>query len=320
MKLVAVLAFCCCLDVGLLAQEKPAPILWQDPGDVAQLDFLKGPGTPPQAPFRFEKEDASGSSAKLLVRDAGNRQWSVKFGEEAKPEVFGSRLAWAMGYIVEPSYLVASGKVEGVTTGLTRARSFVQPDGSFTNGRFQIRSDDLKFIPKTSWSWQYSPFTGTPQLNGLKILMMLVSNWDNKDGRDAEEGTNLLMFERTTESGQKQYAYVMNDWGQILGRWGSFFRRTNWNCAQFTADNADFIKGVSKKEIRWGYTGRHNKSFTSGIKPSDAAWLLTYLGRVTDKQWHDGLKSAGATDAEADCFASALEKRVESLRQAAAKQ
>ena len=74
---------------------------------------------------------------------------------------------------------------------------------------------------------------------------------------------------------------------------------TNWNCTQFTADNRDFIKGVtSKKEIRWGYTGRHNKSFTSGIKPSDAAWLLTYLGRVTDKQWHDGLKAAGATDAE----------------------
>ena len=187
---------------------------------MAQLDFGKGPGTPPQAPFRLEKEDASGSSAKLLVRDANDRQWSVKFGEEAKPEVFGSRLAWAMGYIVV--YLVASGKVEGVTE-LKRARSFVQPDGSFTNGRFQIRSDDLKFIPKTSWSWQYSPFVGTPQLNGLKILMMFVSNWDNKDGRDAEEGTNLLMFERTVNGGPKQYAYVMNDWGQI-GRWGSFFR------------------------------------------------------------------------------------------------
>jgi hypothetical protein len=31
-----------------------------------------------------------------------------------------------------------------------------------------------------SWSWDDNPFVGVPQLNGLKIVNMLLSNWDTK--------------------------------------------------------------------------------------------------------------------------------------------
>lgn len=295
------------------------PVVWQDTGPVEQLDFFAGPGGrngAPQPPFRLEKEDTSGTSPKLLVRDARNQQWSVKFGEEARPEVFGSRIAWAMGYIISPSYFVAQGKVinPGV---LRRAGKHVHPDGTFENARFQERGGDLKFLPGTSWGWLYNPFVGTHELNGLKITMMLLSNWDNKDGRDAEEGTNTLMFERTV-NGQRQYVYMMNDWGQIMGRWGSYFRRTNWNCPEFTADNAQFIKGVNKRgELEWGYRGRHNNSFTSGISREDVRWLLQRLGRVTEAQWRDAFRAAGTPESEAECFTAAIRQRVQRLQEAA---
>ena len=35
-----------------------------------------------------------------------------------------------------------------------------------------------------SWAWADNPFIGTKQLAGLKIVNMLLSNWDTKDRRD----------------------------------------------------------------------------------------------------------------------------------------
>ena len=71
----------------------------------------------------------------------------VKFGEEAKPENFASRIAWAAGYIVRPSYYVASGTLQGVTS-LKRAAKFVDSEGRFRDARFQLFDrDDFHEIP-----------------------------------------------------------------------------------------------------------------------------------------------------------------------------
>lgn len=52
------------------------------------------------------------------------------------------------------------------------------------NGRFQLRSDSPKYLPGKGWTWLDNPFVGTRELQGLKILVLLVSNWDTKDARD----------------------------------------------------------------------------------------------------------------------------------------
>ena len=53
----------------------------------------------------------------------------------------------------------------------------------------------VKHFDAHGWAWHDNPFVGTPELNGLKILMMLMSNWDNKDVRDVARGSNTAIFE-----------------------------------------------------------------------------------------------------------------------------
>jgi hypothetical protein len=43
--------------------------------------------------------------------------------------------------------------------------------------------------------------------------------------------------------------------------------------------------------------------------------LMQYLGRITDAQIRTGLLVSGASREEQDCFAGAIRKRIERLRQ-----
>src|SRR5881296_1890464 len=138
-------------------------ILWTDPGDVASLDFQYGIGGTegqPQPPFRFLNEDSSGSSPKVNVSDGGGRRWNVKWGPEANPGTFCSRLLWACGYFAETEYFLAHGRIEGAH-GLKRAGSRISDDGSFEDARFQLRKASPKYLEGYSWAWPNNPFSGT---------------------------------------------------------------------------------------------------------------------------------------------------------------
>lgn len=288
-------------------------MLWQDPGRVEALDFAAGPGGPegaPQPPFRFQREDLGGSSPKIFVQDAKGRTWNVKFGMEVKAETFASRVPWAAGYYIEPMYLIREGRVENVGPLSKRAVNSVKPDGTFTEGRFQLRDPDVRFMKDRNWSWTFNPFVGTHELNGLKIVLMLVSNWDNKDARDAEEGMNTGVFQ--LKDGIWMYAFT--DWGGSMGSWGNYFHRSDWKCEPFARQTPDFIRGVRQGEIQFGYRGRHNPSFLKGITVEDARWVLQYIGRITDDQLRAGLRASGATDDEVQCFTTSLRKRIQMLQ------
>jgi hypothetical protein len=53
---------------------------------------------------------------------------------------------------------------------------------------------------------------------------------------------------------------------------------------------------------------------SQNISPEHVAWLMTYLGRITDDQIRDGLRASNADSAEMECFTSAVRARVEQLR------
>src|SRR5207253_1061684 len=75
-----------------------ANVLWTDPGDASLLDFEFGTGGRahrPQPPYRFVGEDESGTSPKINVKDDQGVSWNIKFGEEANPSTFCTRLVWA---------------------------------------------------------------------------------------------------------------------------------------------------------------------------------------------------------------------------------
>jgi len=296
------------------AGSDPHRILWQAPGKITLDDWIWGPGgeaRAPQPPFEFLEEDFNGTNAKIKVRDAKGDHWIVKFGGENHSDVFASRLLHAMGYVTEPSYFVAGGVVTGAHD-LRRARPFIARDGSFSYARFKLRDHKmLVHADGQTWSWNDNPFVGMPELNGLKILMMLTSNWDAKDSRD-RQGSNTSVYSKPG-SAENQLYYAFDDWGAAMGKWGGFFKREKWDPAGYRQQTKSFARVTSGQTIEWGYRGKHGKDITSGIAPGDIRWLLTYLSPVTDEELRAGLRASGAREPDIDVYARSIRDRIAQL-------
>jgi hypothetical protein len=293
------------LVLAVLGLPAAAQTLWHEPAPSAIA--------PPKPPFTFVREDPSGTQPKVFIHDANGATWNVKFGYEVHNESFCWRVVELCGYFAEPSFYVADGQFQGFQP-LRRATGDIKPDGHFTAGRFQHRDPGLKFLATRNWRWDRPPFAGTKELSGLKILIMLFSNWDNKDGRVGRGGPNTGEFEL-----HGKLIAAFTDWGSGMGRWGSApGTNSNWNCADFTAQTPAFVKGVERGSIVFGWEGAINDGFRTGIPPAHVGWLMGYLGKVTDDQLRADLKAAGGSAADADCFTKALRARIEQLRGVAA--
>jgi hypothetical protein len=302
------------LLAALLVSPAQAQVIWRDPGAVEKLNFATGAGgsaKAPKAPFTFVEEDGEGTSPKIKVKDAFGALWSVKWGEEVNSETFASRIAWAAGYFVQPTHFVARGRIQGVT-GLKRAKDMVDSDGKFTNARFQLRDPRLKLLKDRDWTWSENPFAGTRELNGLKIVMMLTSNWDNKDARDADRGSNTGIFD---DGGKLNYAVL--DWGGSMGTWGGVLRREKWDSEGYASQTPKFIEKVKGGFVEWGYKGQRTSDAAENISVADLRWVLRYVGRITDGQIRAGLRASGATPQQVSTFTAAIRARVNQMRSAA---
>jgi hypothetical protein len=221
---------------------------------------------------------------------------------------------WSCGYFSETTYFVADGTIADASA-LERARSFVDRDGRFTNARFELDDPGVrKLFEEHSWAWNDNPFVGTPQLNGLKILVMLLSDWDTKDRRDVTRGSNTAIFEHRGGRWRREARYLITDWGGSMGRWGgNIVTRGRWDPVGFEAQTAEFVTGVDAGIVRFGYVGQRTADVAEGISVDDVRWLCGYLGRVTDAQLRDALLASGATAEEAEGFGRAIRARIAQL-------
>ena len=300
-------------NASTLAQ---APVvIWRDPGAVELLDFAAGPGgheNRPRSPFVFLKELSNGTAPKIKVRDAHGREWVVKWGTEVKAENIATRIAWASGFFVDCTYFVKEGKIEGAKD-LGPAGEFVGPDGGFKEARFELWNGG--YVEGQNWSWNENPFVGSRELTGLKIVVMLTSNWDNKDSRDTFNGPNTAIINHI-ENGRRELRYVVDDWGSTMGKWGPrYFYRDKWNCKAYSEQTAQFISRVKDGVVDWGFAGSRNVS--EGIRVEDVQWSLSYVGRITDSQIKAGLEASGATPEEVECFSSAIRSRINQMKEVA---
>jgi hypothetical protein len=306
------------LAVSLLVVASPCAAqertLWHNPGAIERtsLAHAAGRSNAPRPPFHFVEERLSGNTPKIIVRDGAGVEWRVKWGLEVHAESFATRLVGALGYYVDPTWFVARGKIAGARS-LRRAARFVGPDGSFSNASFERRDPNLRSLPG-SWAWNHNLFSGTNQLNGLKVVVMLLANWDNKDGRDAALGSNTAIATRRTNGRRQQLVYSVSDWGQALGGWGPGLTPQTWSCDRFTAQTASFVQGREGIHVRFNFTGQHTDDFKNDITVANVRWLMGYLGRITDGQLRSGLKASGAAPADVTCFATQLRKRITRLR------
>jgi hypothetical protein len=268
-------------------------------------------------PFRFLREHLSGSQPCVAVRDARKRLWRVKWGYEARPEAFAVRVAWALGYFAEVTHFMPAGTIEGAK-GLSRARSRIADDGAFTEARFELEDPDVRMLfDEHSWSWDDNPFVGTAQLNGLKIVNMLLSNWDTKDRRDVSRGSNTAIFEHRISPWTREARYLISDWGGAMGKWGSnVVSRGRWDVDGFEAQTSAFVTGVVDGWVNFGYVGQRTAEIARGISVEHARWFCRHACRLTEPALRDALLVCGATDDEAARFARALIARITQISEA----
>ncbi|HEX8920302.1 MAG TPA: hypothetical protein VF766_02420, partial [Pyrinomonadaceae bacterium] len=198
-----------CLPQFALAQKagkdkklSGTPVLWRDPGDISSRDLTYGPGSErraPAAPFTFIEEDKDGESPKFAIKDARGVEWRVKLGPEAQSETVATRLVWAVGYFAEEAYYFDRARISGLPR-LSRGRQYVEGREVVRGVRFEPRRKEVKRGP--TWDWDNNPFKGRRELSGLKVLMILLNNFDAR-----KENNRIFYVE--TEGGGREGRYVV---------------------------------------------------------------------------------------------------------------
>jgi hypothetical protein len=227
------------------------------------------------------------------------------------------RLAWACGYFAETTYFIAAGTIEDAHD-LQRARDCIDDDCRFADARFELDDPDVKkLFEEHSWAWNDNPFVGTKELQGLKIVVMLLSDWDTKDRRDVARGSNTAIFEQRVSRWRREARYLITDWGGSMGRWGAnIVTRGRWDPDGFEAQTPEFVTAVDAGSVMFGYAGQRTADVAEGITTGDVSWLYRYLGPISDAQLREALIASGADGTDAERFTRALRDRINQLGRA----
>ncbi len=313
--------------------EKLPAVMWRQPTDIASRDLFYGEGgrrhEPGKGPFTFVKEDLDGNSPKFIVEDSRGVKWKVKVGEEARPETVASRLVWAVGYSTDEDYFEPAVRVENLPVKLHRGGQFVA-DGWVHDARWE-RMDQKK---ADDWHWRDNPFSKTRELNGLRVLMSLIGNYDMKDSQNA-------VYE---DEGSRRY--IVADLGATFGATGSRWPSESSKGDLSEYSRADFIKKVTPNYVdfaapSWpmlfGFLPTPPLPYSILTAPmrlagkpaapnvwsqrwigkrvprEDVRWISALLGRLSRQQIRDAFRAGHYTDAEIEGFSKVLESRIAQL-------
>jgi hypothetical protein len=298
----------------------PNEILWTDPLNIKERNLYYGPGGEkgmPSGPFTFVKEDKQGTNPKFDVRDKDGKKWKAKLGVEARPETTATRLLWAVGFVANENYFMPDLKVDDMPR-LKRGQKLVGEHGEVQAVRLQRPPAEKKL---GHWNWKDNPFKGSRELNGLRVMMALLSNWDLKNDNNAIYGGK-------DESDPK--LYEVSDLGASFGTTGDSYtaKRSKNNLkaylqakfiAKVTANYVDFNFPthppflfafnfpffVSQMRLRW--IGRH-------IPRADAKWVASLLSQLTPQQIEDAFRAGGYPPEQVQAYAAAVEARIAELQ------
>ena len=271
------------------------PVMWRQPRDIGQRDLFLGPGGTSMRPdlrrITLLKEEKGGYSKKYRVRDGSGREWVAKIGKEAQSETSAVRLLWGLGYLTEVNYLVPRVTIPG--------------KGTFTNVRFEARPDNWK--RGGEWKWKQNPFVSTPEYQGLKIMMVLMNNWDLKD-------TNNVLIQVPTARGT-ELRYVISDLGATFGHASTIpvlwrITRSRNNPKDYA--NSDFLEKVKGNRVQLHYGGK-NRGLMNDIHVQDAIWVVNLLAQLSDEQLRDAFRAANYQPDQVDLLARVVRARANQL-------
>jgi hypothetical protein len=320
----------------LAQQKKPkkpvteigTPVLWRDPGDIAARDLSYGTGSAdlaPVAPFTFVSEDKIGASPKIKVKDTHGVTWVVKLGVESQAETVATRLVWAMGYFTEEAYYLDRAEVRNLPR-LSRGQEFVEGGSIVRRARFEPRRPTM--ARGAIWDWLQNPFVGTRELDGLKVLMVLLANYDTR------LDNNRVLSTKNPDSGQMEARYMVTDIGATLGQVGGLGGKRSKNSLE-DYRSGKFIIGVQGGMVEFDYnttpsgSGKFASFFNRGyakrqankekamrkIPAGNARWMGDMLSRLSDDQLRDAFRAAGYDNSTMEGFVKVLRARINQLTQ-----
>jgi hypothetical protein len=292
-------------------------VIWRDPGNISALNLIYGAGGREHAPdpkgrYTFESEDMNGTSPKFYVKDSNGVRWQVKLGAEPESETAATRLVWAAGYFVDEDYYLAEVKIEGMPQ-LQRGQNYIINDDLVRSARFKRKDKEIKKIG--NWDWFKNPFNGSRELNGLRIMMALVNDWDLKE-------VNNVVYEVDGEQ-----RYVVSDLGATFGKTGNSISRSKSDRKDF--EKSTFVEKAAGDEVDFEMHSRpffptivnvpnyrertKMEDITKKIPRADAKWLGQLLAQLSEEQIRDCFRSAGYTPVEVDGYAREVQQRIGEL-------
>lgn len=276
-------------------------VLWES-GNISRRDLYDGPGgkemRPDTSRITFIKEEKGGHNKKYRIKDGAGREWVAKLGPEAQPETAAVRLLYGLGYKTEINYLVPSLTIPG--------------KGTFKNVRLEARPDNIERLYE--WKWRQNPFVGTSELQGLKIMMVFMTNWDLLDLQN-----KVLKVQRKNGS---ELQYIISDLGATFGKLGNnnlpiFFRLGRKTGSPKHWKRARFVKRVDDGDVVFAFKGK-SRGLMKEISVEDARWLADKLNQLTDKQLTDIFRAANYSENDVQTFKNAARRRITELDNATA--
>ena len=271
-------------------------VMWE-PVDIPSRDLFAGPGGESMKPdlsrIEFLEEEKSGHNKKYRIKDGSGNVWVAKLGREARPEVAAVRLLYGIGYKTEVNYFVPSITIPG--------------KGTFENVRLEARPANIKRMDE--WKWKDNPFVGTKELQGLKIMMVFMSNWDVLDLQNkvlAVDGENH---------------YIVSDLGATFGKLGGnnfpiIYRLGRKTGSAEHFEDTKLVRFVEDGEVELAYKGK-NRGVFKGFTVEDARWLSNLLAQLSDKQIGDAFRAASYNEEEVATFTAAVRSKITELQLAA---
>src|SRR6266550_731481 len=270
------------------------PVLWREPTDIASRDLMMGPGGEAMKPdlskvTLIREEPKTGYSVKYRVHDGAGQEWVVKVGEESQAETAASRLVWAAGYFTDITYLAPLVNIEG--------------KGTVENARFEARPKDVKRYDE-EWDWEKNPFAGSQELQGLKVLMVMLNNWDLKNSN------NRIIAPRDQTSGATELRYVVSDLGATFGKTGNFVTHDRNRPTEYA--KSKFVTKVEGNTVKFGYDGK-NTGILRSITVAQAKWLGNLMSQLSDQQIGDAFRAANYKPADIELLTRSVRSRINEL-------
>jgi hypothetical protein len=210
-------------------------------------------------------------------------------------------LLWAFGYFVEEHYFVGEGKITGAELG-RRASRAVARDGSFMTARFERRPSEISRAGH--WDLDDNPFAGSRELSGLKILALLLNNWDARPG-------NTNIFRIPAQGGATEERYLLSDLGTAFGRMQSAAgKATRWNLAHY--ESGDFIRGRTGDTLEFCHGLDLSPPLTVPLE--HARWLSEMASQLSRAQLRRAFEASGAEPREIEGFSAVVMDRFAHLR------